>query len=118
MLTSAVCHALDGGEIGTGENAAAERIQRGEPPGMFPMEMAPEESDDEALQAAFEDIKNTLELPSINSDYRTLGLWPEYLAVVWQKLKPQVTEDRYRQAADALRQIARDLAPSSPFPWT
>lgn len=79
VLTSAVRLALDGEKLGRDTGDTPERIESGEPAKMFPMEMVEEESEDEQLRELFEDIKSTLGLSSINSDYRTLGLWPDYL---------------------------------------
>jgi hypothetical protein len=47
----------------------------------------------------FRDIKKTLGLSQINSDYRTLALWPDYLEAAWKGLKPVTQSDEYRQAA-------------------
>lgn len=92
----------------------AERIERGVPARMYPMEMVASEPDDERLAAVFEDIKATLELSSINSDYRTLGLWPDYLEAIWSELKPIVQTDAYQSASDELRETARRLAAGLP----
>lgn len=56
-----------------------ELITRGIPLRMYPMEMIDEAPDDATLRRTFRDIQRTLGLPGINSDYRTLALWPEYL---------------------------------------
>ena len=40
------------------------------------MDMVAEEPEDETVREVFRDIKTTLDLPNINSDYRTLALWP------------------------------------------
>jgi len=66
------------------------------------------------LAKIFEDIKETLSLSSINSDYRTLGLWADYLEAAWNQLKPIVQTDEYKNASDNLRTAAQNLA--SRFP--
>ncbi|MBD0305381.1 MAG: hypothetical protein ICV76_02370 [Nitrospiraceae bacterium] len=38
------------------------------------MDMVAEEPEDETVREVFQDIKTTLDLPNINSDYRTLAL--------------------------------------------
>jgi hypothetical protein len=83
---------------------------------MAAMEMLDEQPDEPQLRALFKDIKKTLELPAINSAYRTLGLWPEYLESAWGKLEPVVRRDDYREAADALRDSSRRLARGLPHP--
>ncbi len=117
VLTSAVLLALDGEKIGRGVAGAPERIERGEPAKMFPMEMVAEEPEEKAVSELFDDIKTTLALPTINSDYRTLALWPDYLATAWQKLKPLLGQSGYKQAAEALRETSRSLARELPLPF-
>jgi hypothetical protein len=115
VFVSAVRMALDGEPLGA-RGARTERIERGIPARMAAMEMLDEQPDEPQLRALFKDIKKTLDLTSLNSDYRTLGLWPEYLEAAWGKLKPLVKRDDYRVAADALRNTARDQARGLPYP--
>ncbi len=91
-----------------------ELIERGIPAKMYPMEMISDEPDDAEIAAIFEDIKKTLELSSINSDYRTFGLWKNYLAAFWQQLKPIVENAEYEQASNELRETARKSARNLP----
>lgn len=93
-----------------------EQIERGFPMEMYAMEMEDSQPDDKQLQAIFGDIQQTLSLESINSDYRTLALWPNYLAAVWAKLKPVVQRPEHELAAGSLRELARTLAASLPYP--
>lgn len=75
-----------------------------------------------ATRALYEDIRETLGLNLINTDYRALGRWSSYLALSWQELKPhidtaayeaevQATHDRLFNAALALPN-PRDLTPA------
>jgi hypothetical protein len=114
VLTSVVRLAL----IGEQEPAkgVSELIERGVPAKVYPMEMVSDEPEDERTKQIFEDIKRTLSLSSINSDYRTLALWPDYLAAAWNGLKPTVQRAEYTKAADELRETARKLALSLPYP--
>ncbi|MCL7419736.1 MAG: halocarboxylic acid dehydrogenase DehI family protein [Methylobacter sp.] len=89
-------------------------IERGIPVPMYPMEMIAAEPEDKRLAAIFEDIKDTLSLSSINSDYRTLGLWPDYLDAAWHELKPIVLAEAYQKASDQLRETAREQAKALP----
>lgn len=116
VLTSAVRLALVGQGI---RDAAAqmdvELIERGVPAHMYPMEMVSDKPDDELVKKTFKDIRRTLSLPSINSDYRTLALWPDYLVAAWSSLKPIIQRGGYRQASDELRETARKLALRLPY---
>lgn len=115
VLTSAVLMSLEGEQI-AGSKEPTTQIARGVPPTMAPMEMEDEKPDDGDLEAIFGDIRETLSLPSINSDYRTLALWPTYLEQMWQRLKPIVQREEYLQAADRLRELSRSLASGLPHP--
>jgi hypothetical protein len=43
---------------------------------------------DQDTRALYEDIKATLGLPFVNTDYRALARWPSYFALAWRDLKP------------------------------
>jgi hypothetical protein len=45
---------------------------------------------DAGTRAIYEDIKATLGLPFVNTDYRSLARWPSYFALAWADLKPLV----------------------------
>ncbi|MEX0802553.1 MAG: halocarboxylic acid dehydrogenase DehI family protein [Candidatus Binatia bacterium] len=116
VLTSAVRLALIGEELrGGAAQSDVELIERGVPAGMYPMEMVSEKPDDELVKKIFAEIKRTLSLQSINSDYRTLALWPDYLAAAWSGLKPIVQREEYSTVSAELRETARKLALSLPY---
>ncbi|MCA1603912.1 MAG: halocarboxylic acid dehydrogenase DehI family protein [Acidobacteria bacterium] len=114
VFTAAVSLALDGERTGS-ETESVELIERGAPARMYPMEMVAEEPEDTRTQELFDDIKKTLSLSSINSDYRTLALWSDYLAAGWKRLKPITESEEYKQASEHLRLKARDLARTLPY---
>lgn len=118
LLTSAVRLALRGESIGTdgGPPTAPELIVPGAPAAMHAMEMESERPEDKRLKALFRDIRQTLSLSSVNSDYRTLALWPDYLAAAWERLKPVLRREEHARAADVLREESRSLARSLPHP--
>lgn len=116
LMASAAVMALEGQAIGRGaDGAGVERIERGIPARMYPMEMVSEKPDDKALRDLFEDIKQTLSLQSINSDYRTLALWPTYLFVLWSRLAPFVKRPEYERATRVLREASREYVRALPF---
>ena len=114
VFTSAVKLALEESQPAEKKTEAHENelIERGIPERMYPMEMVSADPDDERTAKLFEDIKDTLSLSSINSDYRTLALWPDYLGASWQRLKPITQQQAYQKAADDLRALALSLARS------
>lgn len=116
VFTCAVRMAMDGEPVGQGGGRGAERLERGAPPRMAAMEMVDERPDEPELRALFKDIRRALEVSSVNSDFRTLALWPEYLDAAWGKLAPLAKREDYLQAADTLRDTARAAARALPYP--
>lgn len=116
VFTSKVKQALEGEAARNTDSPArnAELIERGVPQKMYPMEMIAEEPDEERVAAIFDDIKETLSLSSINSDYRTLGLWADYLEAAWNDLKPIVQTAEYEKASNDLREKSGELARKLP----
>ena len=42
---------------------------------------------DEPTRAVYEDIKNILQLPFVNTDYRAFARWSSYFALAWKDLR-------------------------------
>lgn len=118
VMVSAVRLALDGETIGgnPGEHVHAELIERGIPPRMAPMEMVAERPSERRIARLFDDIRESLGVTDIPSDYRTLALWPDYLEAAWRGLRTNVHTRRYRRAAEELRETARFFARALPLP--
>ncbi|HVY61613.1 MAG TPA: halocarboxylic acid dehydrogenase DehI family protein [Planctomycetota bacterium] len=118
LVAAAVRLALDGALMGpvVEDIASIELIERGPSPTMHALEMAPEKPDDPRLRAVFADIQRTLETGAVNSNYRSLALFPDYLVAVWARLKPILETESYRRAARVLGLEARSLARSLPHP--
>jgi hypothetical protein len=100
----------------TGQRLSAAPVLRGEPDGMYPMELVPEEPDDDQLAAVFKEITEHYALSSINSDYRTLALWPDYLSAAWERMKRKSAAPAYTQAIEALHAEGRKQASRLPVP--
>jgi hypothetical protein len=45
---------------------------------------------DHDTRSVYDDIKRTLDLPFVNTDYRALARWPSYFALAWSDLKTAV----------------------------
>jgi hypothetical protein len=107
------------GQRPTSASMAAEltpQVPFGPPPQMPAMEMVDETPSARRLRHVFRDIKKTMRLSSINSDYRTLALWPDYLDPAWAALKRIVRTQEYGQAAGAVAQEAASTADRFPTP--
>lgn len=114
VFTSALAGALEGAPP-RGPRGSAELLEKGEPARMPPMEMVEEAgAEDPAVRRTLRDIKRTLALEEIHSDYRTLALWPRYLSSAWLRLKPVVGTQGYRMTCQRLTELARELAARLP----
>ena len=52
---------------------------------------------DAPTRAVYDDIKTTLGLPFVNTDYRALARWPSHFARAWNDLRPVVETPAYRE---------------------
>jgi hypothetical protein len=123
LLTSALKVSLHGESIGREDSSQGHvpEISLGVPPRMYPMEMVSELTRDirlnnGRLRNVLDDIKRTLTAPALDSEYRTLALWPDYLADAWDRLKPVIATSMYLEAAMNLRQLSLYLARNLPYP--
>lgn len=118
VFTAAVRRALDEGPIaGTNEaTEGAELLSPRLPRRMLPMEMQAEQPHHSRLADIFAQIRHTFSLEHLPGNYRTLGLWPDYLEAVWQRLEPLVAHMPFREAAEEVRQMARSMARTLPHP--
>jgi hypothetical protein len=118
LLMSALKVSLHGENIGRDHTSPSSLplIALGIPAKMYPLEMAGDPPEDQRVTQAFEDIKHTLSLPAVNSEYHTLALWPDYLVAGWERQKPLIRSSKYQEAAEELRQLSVHLARHLPLP--
>jgi len=69
---------------------------------------------DQPTRAVYEDVKATLGLPFVNTDYRAFARWPSYWAMAWGDLRRVVGSPEHECIACAYHdrctvQVARDL---------
>jgi hypothetical protein len=69
---------------------------------------------DAPTQAVYADIKATLGLPVVNTDYRALARWPSYFSRAWADLKPNIGTDSYETFASDVHGWAVEAAAASP----
>lgn len=66
------------------------------------------------MQALYADIRGTLGLPFINTDYRAFARWPSYFDLAWKDIKPAIQSDDYESATSRIHRKAISLALSLP----
>ncbi len=72
------------------------------------VEMVDPDATPERVKRIFDDIKGTLSLPLVNSDYRAMALWPDYLELAWNDIKGPIGTPAYAGARGRLSRLARE----------
>jgi hypothetical protein len=95
MMIAAIARLLieDGALAGGGPTAIAGGHHA--PDGAVQFVMIEEHHGQAALRELYADIKATVGLPFVNSDYRGLARWPSYFEMAWRALKPHVGSPEY-----------------------
>lgn len=70
----------------------------------------------EQLRELYREIKTTLGLPFVNTDYRALARWPHYLERAWQDLSPNIRSQSYRTITNDLHATALNVVVELPNP--
>lgn len=71
---------------------------------------------DTPTREVYQDIKHTLGLPFVNTDYRALARWPSYFELAWLDLKPLVTSPEYTEFTGQVHEQAVQFAAGFPNP--
>ena len=69
---------------------------------------------DPAIVALYLDIRQTLGLPFVNTDYRAFARWPSYFDLAWTELRSIVLADEYEKAAGQVHDTAVSRAGELP----
>jgi hypothetical protein len=80
--------------------------------------MVEEHHASEGLTKIYEDIKHTLNLPFVNSDYKAQGRWPSYLELAWNDLKPNIDTEDYISLRNQINQMAYEMTENLPYSYT
>lgn len=78
-----------------------------------PVQIA-EESAPAPMRKIYEDIKRTLGVSYVNTDYQALARWPDFLTMYWNAFKPVASSPLYGESRHALRESALALASDLP----
>jgi hypothetical protein len=111
MAAALLSEALRGGCGGVARGARAEqRIPRGVPHDMDPIELVAEDANG-SLSKVFKSIRVHLGLGLVPTDFRALGRWPKYLELAWSDARkrdeegPAALKELGTQADEAARQL-------------
>jgi hypothetical protein len=106
---------LEGVEL-RGSKTAEPSADETKPASHVPLVLMEMHHADLSTRALYEDVKATLGLPFVNTDYRALGRWPSYFHQAWSDLKPTVGTNHYEAIAMDVHRHAINVAASLPNP--
>ncbi len=66
--------------------------------------------------AVYKDIRQTLGLPFVNTDYRALARWPSYFAMAWNDLQPKIATPAYQAIVESTHAAAINLTRTLSLP--
>lgn len=113
LLTATVARRLlEGFELGTSRSAPTYRGRHG-PRVAVPFVLMEMHHADQDTRNLYEDIKTTLGLPFVNTDYRALARWPSYFALAWRDLRPIVNSDQHAAICADIHERADKLTAES-----
>ena len=67
-------------------------------------------------QTLYADIKVTLKLPFVNTDYRALARWPSYFALAWQDIRSLVGTPEHEALCAAFHERSVEICQGLPNP--
>src|SRR5919204_5122685 len=114
MAVTVLAEALSGGVGGLPRGPRGEqRVPRGVPQDMDPIELVPEDADG-PLAKVFRSIRGHLGLGLVPDDFRALGRWPKYLDLAWGDARKRDDETAARAALHDLTRSADEAAAQLP----
>jgi hypothetical protein len=66
------------------------------------------------IRKVYDEMKRTLGVNFINTDYQAFARWPDFLNMYWSALKPVVSSPLYSESSHAVRESAMALASELP----
>jgi hypothetical protein len=109
LLATIVRMLLEGGEMGDGIDTPPFE-GRHAPDVQVPLVLMEIHHADTPTRAVYEDVKRTLGLPFVNTDYRALARWPSYFSLAWTDLKSALAMPAYSTICDTVHERAVGLA--------
>jgi hypothetical protein len=77
--------------------------------------LADPQTQDERLLRVFDEIRSVSPSGMVDTEYRALAAWPEYLEGAWSSVKIRMSTPEYRRATRRLRRMADEAVLGLPF---
>ena len=116
LIATAARLLLEGNEIGTSRSISKPVQSRHGPAAGGKLVLMEPHHAERQLQALYDDLRSTIGLPFLNTDYRALARWPSYFDIAWRSLKPLIGTPGYEDAVERVHQKAVALALALPNP--
>lgn len=104
------------GEEPRGGGDAPPFVGRHGPAGDSPFVLMEYHHADAPTRAVYDDIRATLGLPFVNTDYRAFARWPSWFAMAWRDLRPHPGSDPHEAICRAVHDRAFAAALALPNP--
>ena len=115
MIATAARMLLEGHEPGRGGRIEPLVRRAALPAGARLILIEPHHAD-APTAAVYADIKDTLGLPFVNTDYRALARWPSYFARAWADLRGKIRTPGYESAVQSVHVFAAERWKALPVP--
>jgi hypothetical protein len=116
LIATAARLLLEGNEIGTSRSISKPVQSRHGPAAGGKLVLMEPHHAERQLQALYDDLKSTIGLPFLNTDYRALARWPSYFDVAWRSLKPLIGTPAYDEAVERVHKKGVALVLALPNP--
>jgi len=119
ILATIARYLLECGDMGGATDPAAAPAFEGRhaPAFSVPFVLMEAHHADQPTRDVFEDLKQALNLPFVNTDYRALARWPSYWALAWSDSRAAATRPAHEDLCEALhRNCVRQTREGLPNP--
>ncbi|MBN2690961.1 MAG: hypothetical protein JXR43_03770 [Burkholderiaceae bacterium] len=108
LIATLVRLLLNGEDLRESHLVATPFSGRHAPSATVPLVLMEPHHADADTRAVYDDVRRTLGLPFVNTDYRALARWPSYFSLAWADLKPQVNSSAYAALCEQTHREAID----------
>lgn len=108
IIATIARYLLESGEMGGGTDAKPYG-QRHAPDYQVPFILMEAHHADQPTRDLYEQVKSTLKLPFVNTDYRAFARWPSYFSLAWRDLQESIDTSLYEEICTALHDRMTDI---------
>ena len=107
---------LEGNELSGAKKAVESFSGRHAPDVTVPFVLMEMHHAGQPTKTVYEDIKTTIGLPFVNTDYRAFARWPSYFSMAWNDLRPHINTPQYDQLVKLVHEQAKSVVDALPNP--